>query len=115
MFRGVECQGEDWMQLQFAGRGRQVAPIALNVNHVYERRRRQLLDVSLECLFTGARRQRWPTFFPRVTHQPEAVILDGLVRLRGYQNRVPACVLFDPERSLVQTIGDLRPWSKIVV
>src|ERR1044072_6509126 len=99
----------------FAGRCLHVAPIAANVKHVDKGQRCHLLYVLLDRLSADACGERWATFCPRVTPQTEPVILDGFGRLRGYENRVPARVLFDPEWSLVQTIGDLRPGSKIII
>src|SRR6185369_4263362 len=78
-------------------------------------KRCHFLDVLFESFSAGTRGERWSTLFPRVTHQTETVVLHGLAGLRSYKNRVPACVLFDSEWSLVQTISHLWSRAEIVV
>src|SRR6185369_14167212 len=103
------------MKLKSAGRCLHVAPVTTNVKQISKGERRHLLNVLLQCLSTGPGGERGPTFFPRVTHQTEAVVSYWFAGLRGYEDRIPAGVLLDPEWPLIQTISNLRSWTKVII
>src|ERR1051325_7219317 len=113
-FSGVECQREHRMELKFARRRLDVAPVTTNVKQIDKWQRGQLLNVLLECLSAGAGGERWSTFFPRVTHQTEAVVFYRSGRLRGDEDRVPTGILLDAKWTLVQAIGYLRSRSEVI-
>lgn len=60
----------------------------------------------LQSLAAGADGERWSVFFPGVANKAESWIAQWLFRWRGKQHSLPALVLINVERSLIQTVPD---------
>src|SRR5262249_18973112 len=91
-----------------------VAPVAADVEHVHEGKARELLDLGLERGAPLARGERGAVLLPRVADEAGAEVADGLARRRGGLDRVPALVLCDADRALVEAIQYARRRAEVV-
>src|SRR3984885_654989 len=79
-----------------------VAPIAANVENIHERQARDLLHVLLQCFPARPRGQRRPTLLPAVADQSKSRIPDRPLGWRRKQHCLPALILVDLKRPLIQ-------------
>ena len=79
-----------------------VAPVATDIEHIYEGQAGNLIDVLLQSLASGTRRQRWAAFLPRIAHQAKSGIALWFFRRRGEKRGQSAFILVDVERPLLK-------------
>ena len=91
------------------GRRLHVAPVAADVEDVHEGQARERLDRVLQACLAAPHGQRGTVLFPGVADEARPEVADGRGRRGGGGHRVPALVLLDAERALIEPVrGDRR-------
>ena len=112
--RGLAREREHRVQVEAAGAALHVAPVAADVEEVRERQRGHRRDLALERRAALARGERGPALLERVADEAEARVPHGGIGRRRGLDRVPALVLLDAERPLVQSVGHAWPGAEVV-
>ena len=103
-FRSIESQTPHRIEVESAGPLLHVAPVAANIEHIDKRKAGHLLHVVFQGLAAFSHGDGRTFFLPGITKQPKPRVAERLLRGRGIQNSLPAFVLIDIERTLLQAI-----------
>jgi hypothetical protein len=99
----IQCQLPDRIEIQAAGLFLHVAPVATDIEDIDKGQAREFVDALFEGFAPCARGKRGTVFLPRISDQTKAGISQRLRGRGGEENRLPALVLIDIERALIET------------
>ena len=103
----VHRQGPYRIKIEPSGTRLHVAPIAADVENIDERQARDLLHVLLERFPARPRRERRAALFPCVADESKARITERAFGWCCKQHCLPALILVDFKRTLIQSV---RSW-----